>query len=122
MGGFVVIALLVAVGGGLGAIARWGIATWVPKAEGGFPVGITIVNVIGSFLLGLVVGFVSASQTLTATEPLTVGILGGFTTFSTWMVDIDEAPTSRVEWAVVAIPLLLGLTAAAAGLALGLNR
>jgi CrcB protein len=122
MGGLVVIALLVAVGGGLGAVARWGIATWIPKADGGFPVGITIVNVVGSFLLGLVVGFVSVSQSLTATEPLTVGVLGGFTTFSTWMVDIDEAPSSRVEWAVATIPLLFGLMAAAAGLALGLNR
>jgi CrcB protein len=117
-----VTALLVAVGGGLGAVARWGIATWIPKAEGGFPVGITIVNAMGSFLLGLVVGLVSVSQTLTATEPLTIGILGGFTTFSTWMVDIDEAPSSRMEWAVVLIPLGLGLSAGAAGLALGLNR
>ncbi len=114
-------ALLVAVGGGIGAVARWGVATWIPKAEGGFPVGITIVNVIGSFLLGLGVGLVSANQTLTATEPLTVGILGGFTTFSTWMVDIDEAPSSRVEWAVALIPLGLGLSGAAAGLALGLQ-
>ncbi len=115
-------ALLVAVGGGLGAVARWGIATWIPKADDGFPVGITIVNAIGSFLLGLVVGYLSANQTLTATEPLTVGILGGFTTFSTWMVDIDEAPSSTMEWAVVVIPLGLGLTAAAAGVAIGLSR
>jgi CrcB protein len=114
--------LLIALGGGLGAVARWGVASLIPKAEGGFPAGITVVNVAGSFLLGVVVGFVAGAETLSASEPLTIGVLGGFTTFSTWMVDIDEAPTRRMGWSVTLVPLMLGLIAAATGLAVGLNR
>ncbi|MCL1600916.1 MAG: CrcB family protein [Actinomycetia bacterium] len=112
-------ALLIAIGGGLGAVARFGIASMIPRTRLGFPSGITIVNIAGSFLLGLVVGIVEANEVAIATEPLTLGLLGGFTTFSTWMVDIDEAPTRRMAVAIVAIPLVAGLVAAAAGLWLG---
>lgn len=115
------IPVLIIVGGGLGAVARWGIASMIPKTGSGFPSGITTVNVIGSFLLGLVVGLSASTDLLVATEPLTIGLLGGFTTFSTWMVDIDEAPGNRMASAIVVIPLILGLAAAATGLALGLN-
>jgi CrcB protein len=109
-------ALLVAIGGGLGAVARFGVASMIPRTRLGFPSGITIVNVVGSFLLGLVVGEVEASAIALAIEPVTLGLLGGFTTFSTWMIDIDEAPTKRMAVAIVAIPLVAGLAAAAAGL------
>lgn len=112
------IPLLIALGGGFGAVARWAVASWFPKTEHGFPVGITIVNMVGSFLLGLVVGFVATNNAGIATEPLTIGFLGGFTTFSTWMVDIDEAPDRRMRWTVALVPTLLGLFAAAAGLGL----
>jgi len=115
-------ALLIAIGGGIGALARWGVATAIPKSHGGFPVGITIVNVVGSFALGLVVGFVASGQILFATEGLTVGLLGGFTTFSTWMVDIEEAPRRRMRVATTLIPSVAGLLAAAVGVALGINR
>jgi fluoride exporter len=115
-------AILIALGGGLGAVARLGIATTIPKADDGFPVGITIVNVIGSFALGLLVGLSASDEILSATEPLTIGFLGGFTTFSTWMVDIDEAPTKRMGWAVALVPIALGLGAAATGMAVGLSR
>jgi CrcB protein len=113
-----VIPLLVALGGGLGAVARWAVASWFPKTDHGFPVGITIVNMVGSFLLGLVVGFAATNDVGIATEPLTIGILGGFTTFSTWMVDIDTAPDRRMRWMVALVPTILGLLTAAAGLAL----
>jgi CrcB protein len=109
-------ALLVAIGGGLGAVARFGIASMIPRTRLSFPFGITIVNVAGSFLLGVVVGVVDANDIALAIEPVTLGLLGGFTTFSTWMVDIDEAPTRRLAMAIVAIPLVAGLVAAAAGL------
>ena len=109
-------ALLVAIGGGLGAVARFGIASGIPKTGLGFPSGITAVNVVGSFLLGFVVGVIEANDIALAIEPVTIGLLGGFTTFSTWMVDIDEAPRKRMAVAVVAIPLIAGLVAAGAGL------
>jgi CrcB protein len=115
-------AVLIALGGGLGAVARWGIVSLLPKNDRGFPTGITVVNVVGSFLLGFVVGFVSNRDPSVTVEPLTVGVLGGFTTFSTWMVDIDEAPRRRTSGAIVVIPLILGFAAAAAGLAMGLHQ
>lgn len=114
--------LMIALGGGLGALARLGIASLAPKTRRGFPTGITIVNVLGSFLLGFVVGFVAVNDVSMAAEPLTVGVLGGFTTFSTWMVDIDEAPRRRMSVVIVVVPLALGLAAAAAGLATGLAQ
>lgn len=114
-------AMLIALGGGLGAVARWGIAATVPRAADGFPLGITIVNVVGSFTLGLIVGLAASEQIVFATEPLTIGLLGGFTTFSTWMVDIDESSTTRMGWVVSVIPIVLGLAAAALGLWLGLG-
>ena len=98
---------------------RWGIASFLPKRGNGFPVGITVVNVVGSFLLGVVVGLTASDGINVATAPLTIGLLGGFTTFSTWMVDIEEAPSTRVSAAIVGIPLMLGLAAAAAGIAMG---
>lgn len=113
--------LFIAIGGGIGALARFGIATAIPKSEGGFPLGITLVNVIGSFALGLVAGAVDGGRVMIATEPFTAGLLGGFTTFSTWMVDIEEAPRKRVRFATTTIPIACGLLAAAAGLALGLS-
>jgi CrcB protein len=115
-------AVLIALGGGLGAVARWGIASFVPKTDRGFPTGITIVNVTGSFLLGFVVGFVSSGNSSVPIEPLTVGVLAGFTTFSTWMVDIDEAPSRRIGATIIVIPLIFGFAAAAAGLAVGLQQ
>jgi CrcB protein len=59
---------------------------------------------------------VEANDIAVAIEPVTLGLLGGFTTFSTWMVDTDEAPTRRMAVAIVTIPLVAGLAAAAAGL------
>jgi CrcB protein len=114
--------LLIALGGGVGALLRWGIASILPKSNGGFPVGITVVNVIGSFFVGVVVGLVVSDVVHVATAPITVGLLGGFTTFSTWMVDIEEAPTKRMNAAVAVIPLVLGLAAAAIGIAIGVAR
>ncbi len=112
-------ALLIAVGGGVGALLRWGIASFLTKRNNGFPIGITVVNVVGSFLLGMIVGITASDGINLATAPITVGLLGGFTTFSTWMVDIEEAPSTRVSTAIVVVPLTLGLAAAAAGIAIG---
>lgn len=68
------------------------------------------VNVVGAALLGWF-----------ATELFTVGVLGGFTTFSTWMVDIDEAPSKRMGLATTVVPLFAGLLAATIGIVVGVN-
>ncbi len=113
------IVLLVAVGGGAGAALRWVVTDSFGRSSDGFPIGTTLVNVLGSFALGLIVGYDAAVETVFQTEPLTLGVLGGFTTFSTWMVDIHASDGAALSRKVVAIPLVLGLVAAGIGLALG---
>lgn len=81
----------VAVGGAVGAVARYLMMTWVSKLFGlGFPFGTLAVNVLGSFLIGVLV----EAMTLRFSAPmevralLAVGLLGGFTTFSTFSLDV----------------------------------
>lgn len=83
--------LAIAVGGAIGAVGRHYAAGQVMKLSGGgFPWGTVAVNVLGSFLMGALVEVMalkwSISQELRAF--LTVGILGAFTTFSTFSLDV----------------------------------
>jgi CrcB protein len=79
--------LLVFVGGGLGASARYWLSGWIPgKIESDLPVGTLAVNILGCLLIGLIM---SAFEDRFLAQPsirvfLTIGILGGFTTFSTF--------------------------------------
>jgi CrcB protein len=73
---------LVALGGALGALARWQTGIWITKrVRWGWPVGTFFVNASGSFLLGAVFHFHSASEWWLL---LGTGFLGAFTTFSTF--------------------------------------
>jgi fluoride exporter len=79
--------LLIAAGGAFGSVMRYALQGWVQRAvNGSFPIGTLVVNMIGC----LVIGFLTALFTgpvLIREEyriGLTVGILGGFTTFSTF--------------------------------------
>jgi len=74
---------LVALGGALGATVRYLVTAWVQQRLDSFPWGTLVVNLLGSFLIGMVLeltirGFLSSQARLF----LAVGILGGFTTFS----------------------------------------
>ena len=100
-------------------MGRWLIGSALPQRENRFPIGIAVVNVVGSFALGVLLGFANTGQVLVSVEPLAVGVLGGFTTFSLWMVDIDRAPSPRTATHVAVVPLVLGLLAAASRLWLG---
>ena len=83
--------IAVAAGGALGAVGRFlvmsGVGHWVGIA---FPWGTLVVNVIGSFALGALIEIMalawSPSETLRAF--LVVGVLGAFTTFSTFSLDV----------------------------------
>lgn len=76
--------LLIALGGGLGAALRFVVDGAVSSRVGArFPWGIVLVNVTGSFAIGLAAG----SLTGTAAEVVTTGLLGGYTTFSTASLD-----------------------------------
>ncbi len=76
---------VIAVGGGLGALARYGISLWLPTTPGHFPWGTFLINVLGCFLIGVLM--VRWGQRLLLRPFLGVGVLGGFTTFSTYAVE-----------------------------------
>lgn len=112
------IAAIVVLGGGLGAVLRFVATVSIGTSRTGFPLGTTFVNVIGSFVLGVIVGF-DPSDGSGIAEPLSVGFLGGFTTFSTWMVELDRGRTGTERIWITAVPLLVGLAAATLGLVAG---
>ncbi|MCB1651984.1 MAG: fluoride efflux transporter CrcB [Alphaproteobacteria bacterium] len=80
----------VALGGAIGATGRYGVGIAAVKLLGhGFPWGTMVVNIAGSFAMGLIIAGLAhmdqSSQELRAF--LTVGLLGGFTTFSAFSLD-----------------------------------
>jgi len=82
--------LIVFLGAGLGGALRHGVNVGASKLFGyGFPFGTLIVNVVGSFLMGLFAGYFAFRPGLGqhARLFLTTGILGGFTTFSAFSLD-----------------------------------
>lgn len=84
--------LLVAAGGALGSMARYGLGLtagrWAPNA--GWPVGTFVANVIGGLLMGVLVGWLAfrggAHQEMVRLFAA-VGVLGGFTTFSSYSLE-----------------------------------
>lgn len=84
--------LLIGIGGAIGAVSRHALnrAIMTPLSPGDFPMGILVINVIGSGLIGVVAGHVSGARVLLSDDMrafLMVGILGGFTTFSSFSLD-----------------------------------
>ncbi|GAA5615123.1 fluoride efflux transporter CrcB [Streptomyces platensis] len=88
---------VVAVGGGIGAAARYGAALVWPTGEGSFPWTILAVNVVGCALMGVLM--VMVTEVWPAHRLLRpffgTGVLGGFTTFSTYAVDIQRLIDAR---------------------------
>jgi CrcB protein len=86
---FLVIAA-VAAGGAIGSVARYLIAGWVQSAAwDGFPFGIFVVNVSGGLVMGILTELMALkfSVSLEMRAFLTTGIMGGYTTFSTFSLD-----------------------------------
>ena len=92
-----VIYLMVALGGALGSVGRFWLNTFVTARTGdGFPWGTLLINVLGSFAIGIFVAMMPATQD-SARKFLMVGICGGFTTFSAFSLQTLEL-TQRGEW------------------------
>lgn len=124
--------LVVALGGSLGAVARYVLSAEVQARAGtGFPVGTLVVNLCGAFILGLLLprlepaaavpAMVSVGAT-PATLFLVTGVLGSFTTFSTFAFEIHALhrggrPAAAAAYAAVSV--LGGVLLVLAGSTLG---
>ena len=114
--------LIVFLGAGIGGAARHGVNVGAAKLFGfGFPFGTLIVNVAGSFLIGLLAGWFAFRPGLPQETRLflTTGILGGFTTFSAFSLDAALL-IERNAYALAAAYLLGSVTASLVALFLGL--
>lgn len=82
--------LAIAAGGAVGSVARYGAMVWLGRWLGtGFPYGTLAVNVVGGFVMGVLIEAMALAWSPSETMRVffTVGILGGFTTFSTFSLD-----------------------------------
>lgn len=78
--------ILVFIGGGFGSVFRYLLSKYFNSEYSGIPLGTFIANVLGSLLIGVVLGLAAKNQTLTQNQTLLLatGFCGGFTTFSTF--------------------------------------
>ncbi|NJP88579.1 CrcB family protein [Nonomuraea sp. FMUSA5-5] len=111
----------IAAGGALGALARHAAQTALPVEAGGFPWATFLVNVSGCLLIGvLMVTITEVRRAHRLVRPfLGVGVLGGYTTFSTYVVDVQRAvaagaPVTGLVY--LAATMLAALAAVAAGM------
>lgn len=104
---------LVGVGGGLGALLRYGIDLWVP---GWPPLGTLAANVLGAFVLGVVLYEAHLAARLSAETRLLVGtgFCGSLTTYSTFAAETASATPTRAA-GYVAATYVLGFAAILAG-------
>lgn len=114
----------IALGGALGAVLRHFMNGFITQLVGsGFPWGILAINVLGSIVMGVLVAwFALVGDVPQATKAfLTVGILGGFTTFSTFSLDavllVERGAYGAAAWYVVG-SVALALGGLVAGMAL----
>ena len=110
----------VAVGGALGTMARYEVALAEPVGSGRFPGATFVVNVVGSLALGIVVVVWADERAASrvARAFVAVGICGGLTTFSTWMVEsvlLTRDDHGGVAVLYLVVSLVVGLLAVTIG-------
>lgn len=113
-------AIWIAAGGAVGTLARFGLSGVINGQ--GHPWGTVTVNILGSLALGILVGLWGVEHAARQQLALTIGLLGGFTTFSTFALDtirLWEDGHSLLATTTVFVSVVAGLAAAVAGLAGG---
>jgi len=121
---FEMLILMVAIGGAVGAVARYGMGGWVQSlVRTSFPMGTLVVNALGSMLLGFLFLLLEGLALSPETRALvTIGFLGAFTTFSTFSYEAIVLFQGG-EWmrggVYVGSSVALGLAGVLAGMALG---
>ncbi len=116
--------LAVFVGAGLGALLRWGLATWLNPVSPVMPLGTLAANLLGGLLVGWAVSFFTHQTSVPPEWRLLVitGFLGGLTTFSTFSAEVvGMLGRQQYLWALgtAGVHLLGSLALTAVGLALG---
>ncbi|HET9852845.1 MAG TPA: fluoride efflux transporter CrcB [Candidatus Limnocylindrales bacterium] len=117
--------LLVGAGGFFGAVSRYLVDGWVASATGGrFPWGTLVINVSGSFLLGLLFAASIERNLIPAAirVPVLIGFIGAYTTFSTLTLEtwrLVEDGSYALAVGNLAGSMLLGMVAVVAGLTIG---
>lgn len=109
--------LLVALGGAVGALARYGVETLNPASTStdDFPYGTFLANISGAFGLGLLLAVLDRVHSSWLVKPLVgTGFFGAYTTFSTFAVEI----ATRVKDEYYAVAVLYAVTTLVVGLAL----
>ena len=113
--------LLVFIGGGFGSTLRFIVGKYLNTAESEIPWGTFTVNILGSLLIGIILGFAIKNNTLTQSQMLlfVIGFCGGFTTFSTFAFEnasflkqgdlIHFALYTIASFAIGILAVLLGL-------------
>jgi CrcB protein len=117
--------IAIAIGGALGALARYGVGALVASKAGvTFPWGSFLINVTGAFVLGLLFALLAGRSTMPQwmISGLTVGFLGAYTTFSTFMLESLVLTEDGRVWAAVgnvAGSVVAGLVAVTLGVLVG---
>jgi CrcB protein len=112
--------LLAALGGALGALARWGVAEALPHQDAGWPWATLLVNLTGCLLIGVLTGVLAnrSPEPAWARPFLGVGVLGGYTTYSAFAVEVvvlADAGALPAALGYVLASVLGGVLAVAAG-------
>lgn len=114
--------LLVFIGGGLGSVARYGVGVASLRLGSDFPYGTMAINIVGSILMGLFVGWFALRGGPQALRLfVATGLLGGFTTFSSYSLEavlLLERGETGAAAAYVVGSVALGLAGLFAGLLL----
>jgi fluoride exporter len=112
--------ILVSVGGFLGAISRFALSKKIQNQnENEFPSGTLTVNLIGAFLLGMLIGTELQGSLYTL---LGIGFMGAFTTFSTLMleaVNLKKAEKKKLYYSYLISSYAIGIILAVCGLIVG---
>jgi fluoride exporter len=113
--------IIIGIGGAVGAVTRYGIALWVGQRWGrSFPLGTFVINVSGSFLIGLLMTLLAERFTVNPQWRLllVVGFLGAYTTFSTFEYETG-ALLKDGEWAFAMLNVILSVVVGFIALKLG---
>ena len=121
--------IVVALGGALGALARHGVnhivhGRWLATR---FPVGTAVVNLVGCLVIGLLAGLLASDRLAlrdTTRQFIFVGLLGGFTTFSSFGLDtltLSRGGSATQAVLNIALQVIGGLLAVWVGYAIGIR-